>query len=242
MTPASRAAISLSKLQDRAPDLISLYKTAEQPVHEHGLEGVHAPVYLVLDRSRSMRRYYRDGTVQQLAERILALAAHFDDDGSVPLVFFSTDIDGTADVSIGSHHGRIQQLHDELGPMGGTNYHWAMDAVIDHHLDTSPHLPALVIFQTDGRPVSKHAAERFLCKAAHLPLFWQFVGFGEPGDVAFLRELDNLAIPAQRCVDNSGFFYAGRTPSAVPDEQLYHRLLQEFPNWLSAARAARILR
>ncbi|MFE9770007.1 VWA domain-containing protein [Streptomyces sp. NPDC005808] len=230
-------------MQAKAPDLVSLYKSAGASVREHGLEGVRAAVYLVLDRSGSMRRYYGDGTVQHLAEQILTLAAHFHHDSTVPVVFFSTDIDGAADLELGSHHGRIEKLHQNLGHMGRTNYHWAMDAVIDHHLASNSHSPALVIFQTDGGPTSKLAAERYLCKAARLPLFWQFIGFGDPDDneFTFLRKLDELAVPARRAVDNAGFFHAGRNPRDVPNNLLYDRLLQEFPHWLSAARTAQIL-
>ncbi|MHB9856579.1 vWA domain-containing protein [Streptomyces krungchingensis] len=236
-------AISLSKVQERAPDLVSLYKTAGTSVRNHGLEGVRAAVYLVLDRSRSMRPYYADGTMQHLAEQVLTLSAHLDDDGTVPVVFFSTDVDGSTDLNLGRHRGRIDKLHQNLGHMGRTNYHWAMDEVIDHYLDSDSDEPALVIFQTDGGPTSRPAAERYLCKAARLPLFWQFIGFGDPADneFAFLRKLDTLAVPERRVVDNAGFFHAGRTPQAVSDDLLFDRLLQEFPTWLTAARSAGIV-
>ncbi|GAA1016103.1 vWA domain-containing protein [Streptomyces thermogriseus] len=238
------AAISLSKVQDVAPGLVDLYKTAGARIRHHGLEGLRAAVYLVLDRSGSMRPYYKDGTVQHLAEQVLSLAAHFDDDGAVPVVFFSTDVDGVTTLELGGHEGRIEKLHQGLGHMGRTNYHWAMDAVIDHYLGSGSRAPALVVFQTDGGPTSRPAAERFLCKAARLPLFWQFVGFGDPDDneFAFLRKLDDLAVPGRRVVDNAGFFHAGRDPRAVDDQLLYDRLLGEFPVWLAAAREARILR
>jgi hypothetical protein len=241
---AGPAAISLTKVQERAPDLVSLYKTAGASVRRHGLEDVRAAVYLVLDRSGSMRRYYRDGTMQYLAEQVLSLSAHLDDDGTVPVVFFSTDIDGSTDLTLGGHRGRINKLHENLGHMGRTNYHWAMDEVIDHYTESGSDCPALVIFQTDGGPTSKSAAERYLCKAARLPLFWQFIGFGDPGDneFAFLRKLDTLAVPSHRVVDNAGFFHAGRKPKAIADDQLFDRLLGEFPDWLTAARAAGIVR
>ncbi len=78
-----------------------------------------------------------------------------------------------------------------LGHMGKTSYHLAMDAVIDHYLDSGSTDPALVVFQTDGGPINKLAAERYLCKAAKLPLFWQFIGFGDPDSkqFEFLRNL-----------------------------------------------------
>ncbi|MFE4256122.1 VWA domain-containing protein [Streptomyces sp. NPDC056910] len=236
-------AISLSKMQARAPDLVSLYKAAGSSVRAHGLEGVRAAVYLVLDRSGSMRPYYKDGTMQHFGEQVLSLSAHLDDDGTVPVVFFSTDVDGSTDLKLGGHRGRINKLHENLGHMGRTNYHWAMDDVIDHYLASGSDAPALVIFQTDGGPTSKFAAERYLCKAARLPLFWQFVGFGDPDDneFAFLRRFDDLAVPRHRIVDNAGYFPAGRDPRTVGDDLLYDRLLQEFPSWLASARTAHVL-
>jgi len=100
-----------------------------------------------------------------------------------------------------------------------------------------------VIFQTDGGPVNKLAAEKYLCKAARLPLFWQFVGFGDPDGKQFdyLRGLDDLAVPAKRVIDNAGFFHAGENPGEVTDADLYDRLVGEFPNWLAAARAQGIV-
>lgn len=242
--PGSGSAISLAKVEETAPGIVSLYESAAVSLRERALEGVRAAVYLVLDRSGSMRPYYRDGTVQHLAERVLGLSAHLDDDGVVPVVFFSTDVDGVSDVSLTRYEGRVEKLHQNLGHMGRTNYHWAMDEVIDHYLASGSREPALVIFQTDGGPTSRLAAERYLCKAAKLPLFWQFVGFGNPDDneFAFLHKLDDLAVPGKRVVDNAGFFHAGRDPRALSDSALYDQLLGEFPSWLASSRAAGVLR
>ena len=101
--------------------------------------------------------------------------------------------------------------------MGKTSYHLAMDAVIDHYLDSGSTAPALVVFQTDGGPINKLAAERYLCKAAKLPLFWQFIGFGDTRSTQFdfLRKLDELAVPGSGVVDNAGFFHAGLGPAPV---------------------------
>ena len=238
---ADRApAISLDTLRDRAPGLVNLYKSAAVSLRKHGLGGVRAAVYLVLDRSGSMRPYYRDGSVQRLAEQVLGLAAHFDDDGQVPLVFFSTGVDGVAEVSLDDYAGRVGALHDALGHMGRTNYHLAMQAVIDHYTASGTDAPALVVFQTDGSPSSRSAAERLLCESSRLPLFWQFIGFGKD-DFRFLRKLDDLPVPQKRRVDNAGFFAAGSDPAATPADVLYDRLTEEFPQWLRAAGAAGIV-
>ncbi|MXM62955.1 VWA domain-containing protein [Streptomyces sp. HUCO-GS316] len=238
------AAISLSKVEETAPALVSLYKTAGVSLTKHGLHGQRAAVYLVVDYSGSMKPYYQNGSVQALADRVLGLSAHFDDDGTVPAVFFSTDVDAVTEIALADHRGRIDRIVAGLGHMGRTSYHLAMDAVIDHYLDSGSTDPALVVFQTDGGPINKLAAERFLCKAAKLPLFWQFIGFGDPGSKQFdfLRKLDELAVPGKRAVDNAGFFHAGADPRKVSDAELYDRLVGEFPQWLAAARAQGIVR
>ncbi|MEU1087613.1 VWA domain-containing protein [Streptomyces sp. NPDC005576] len=241
--PATGSALSLDKVAARAPGLVSLYKTAGASLRKNGLDGARVAVYLVLDYSGSMREYYKDGSVQALADQVLGLSAHLDDDGRVPVVFFSTDIDAVTDIALDNHRGRVDEIVAGLGHMGKTSYHLAMDAVIDHYLDSGSTAPALVVFQTDGGPVSKLAAERYLCKAAELPLFWQFVGFGNTRSTQFdfLRKLDELAVPAKRVVDNAGYFHAGPDPRTVPDDQLYDRLVAELPHWLAAARARGIV-
>ncbi|WP_046500976.1 vWA domain-containing protein [Streptomyces odonnellii] len=237
-------AISLRKIEETAPGLVSLYKSAGVSLVKNGLDGQRAAVYLVLDYSGSMKDYYKDGSVQALADRVLGLSAHLDDDGTVPVIFFSTDIDAETDISLAGHRGRIDEIVAGLGHMGKTSYHLAMDAVIDHYLDSGSTEPALVVFQTDGGPTSKPAAERYLCKAARLPLFWQFIGFGDPGSrqFDFLRKLDELPVPAKRPVDNAGFFHAGEDPRRVTDAELYDRLVGEFPHWLRRARELGIAR
>ena len=240
VTPSAAAA----SLPTTAPALVSLYKAAGSTLEKHGLATQRAAVYLVLDRSGSMRPYYKDGTVQNLAEQALGLSAHLDDDATVPVIFFSTDIDGTADLDLANYEGRIEELHAGLGHMGRTNYHWAINAVVDHYKKSGATAPAFVIFQTDGAPTSKPAAEKALCEAAGLPIFWQFIGFGDPDAKGFdfLRKLDDLAVPEKRTVDNAGFFHAGRDPRSLSHDELYQQLMVEFPEWLTEARAAGILK
>ncbi|MFC5033215.1 VWA domain-containing protein [Streptomyces sp. So13.3] len=241
---APSPAIDLVKVRASAPRLVDLYKSARVSLEKAGMAGQRAAVYLVLDRSGSMRRYYKNGTVQHLAEQALGLAANLDDDGVVPVVFFSTEVDGVADLGLTDYEGRIGALHAGFGRMGRTNYHLAMQAVIDHYADSGATDPAFVIFQTDGSPSSRTAAEHVLCTAARLPIFWQFVAFGNPDDrqFDFLRKLDDLPVPAKRVVDNAGFFPAGDDPRALSDAELYQRLTQEFGSWITAATAAGIIR
>jgi hypothetical protein len=230
--------IELTKLQATAPGLVDLYKKARVSLDKHRLGGERAAVYLVIDHSRSMSRYFKDGSVQGLAERVLALAAHFDDDGTVPVVFFDSDARQSVEISVYDYAGSIDRIKAAAGKMGSTDYAAAMRAVIALHKGPGP---AFVVFQTDGAPNSKREATEVLCDAARLPIFWQFIGFGDD-EFAFLRRLDELPVPAKRVVDNAGFFAAGIEPTSIPDGQLYDSLMAEFPSWLADARAAGIVR
>jgi hypothetical protein len=156
------------------------------------------------------------------------------------VVFFDRVAYPAIEMGLTDYTGRIGAEHERLGHMGTTNYAAAMQAVVDHYRASAPAAPAFVVFQTDGSPDSRSAAEKVLCDASTLPIFWQFIGFGTD-KFKFLRKLDDLPVPRKRAVDNAGFFAAGSEPRSLGDQDLYGKLMGEFPVWLGAARAAGIV-
>ena len=66
-------------------------KTAGIVLEKKKLTGVVARVGLVLDISGSMRNLYKNGTVQKVVERILAVASQFDDDGMLDIWVYDNE-------------------------------------------------------------------------------------------------------------------------------------------------------
>ncbi|MEV6253770.1 VWA domain-containing protein [Nocardia sp. NPDC051911] len=206
--------------------------------------GIRARVVLVIDKTGSMQRQYRDQVVHRVVQRMIPVATQLDDDGTLEAYLYALSFAKLPDITVehgddwartylhlGGTHGDID--YDRLG--GRNDELPVMRDIIDSLRPGGR--PTLVLFFTDGGFAKKREITALMREAARLPAFWQFVGLGR-ANYGLLRALDELS---DRAVDNAGFF-ALDDIDQVDDAQLYARLLGEFPDWLRAARNAGILR
>ena len=121
------------------------------------------------------------------------------------------------------------------------------------------------MFVTDGQTMDPDEARSQVAWSSYEPMFWQFMAIGQssrnvevagaarPGkkqrgkggflsrliqtDFGFLEELDDMG---GRYIDNADFFSVA-DPMALPDDQLYDLLMNEYPGWVQGARQLGLL-
>jgi len=181
--------------------MVSLVKRAGVSLEKKGLSDHRARVALCLDISASMDRRYKTGQVQQLCDRILALAVQFDDDGACDVFSFGTHGHVEGPLDLANYSGWVNQMLRRRRLEGGTNYNRAMQKVRSYYFPdsagrqrTSPHaesLPVYVMFVTDGTTTDKPGTRDQVLWSSYEPLFWQFMAIGKSS-----RNIDtNAAVP-----------------------------------------------
>lgn len=242
-------AISMEKIEQQAPELVSLVKKAQFALSKYDLTGVSARVALVPDFSGSAAPLYSRGVMQSAAEKALAVASQFDDDGTIEVFPFHHDARYAGDLTLENYLGGIDRL-TAGHRMGGTDYARAIAFVTNHYFGPSKAArrglfarkaqPAAsselvyVIFLTDGETENEAAALAAARASSEHPIFFQTIGMGNPDNFEFIA--DKLNNHGGR-VDNFGFF-THPDISKMPDMALLDGLLNEFPRALAAMRAA----
>ncbi|MDQ2819010.1 MAG: VWA domain-containing protein [Pseudomonadota bacterium] len=253
---AAPVKIDLEKRVAReAPQLVNLVKSAGVSLAKAGLATHRAQVCLVLDISASMSKLYRSGQVQAFAERILALACKFDDDGQIDVFLFGRNVHHVRPMDLSNWSAYVQQVIDAHPLEGDTRYGAAIEGVRRHYFPdgggaarTTPvkaALPVYVMFVTDGGTSDRPFTERQLRWASYEPIFWQFMGIGKgrkskarqmaqyaDSDFPMLEKLDELD---GRLIDNANYFSVA-TPDEHADAALFDLLMTEYPGWVRLAR------
>jgi len=203
------------------------------------LANVVARVGVVLDISGSMQTQYRSGIVQDVVERLLAIACQFDDNSTLDVWVYDNEFSRMPSVNETEleHYVKKQILDNPfIHKFGRNNEPPVMEDVIRKYtVEEDSSLPAFVIFINDGGVLK--SIQKVITRSAVLPIFWQFVGIGD-SSFEVLKRLDTMK---GRIVDNANFIHWDRI-ERVSDEELYDKLLNEFPAWLHEAKGKRIVR
>jgi hypothetical protein len=230
-------------------------------------EPITANVVFVLDVSGSMQgefsnsRQNPDSRVQEILERIYPIAMHMTKNLPVReeldcYLFSSKVSDKLPKVNMNNFGTYVVDVI--LAPKadhrtvlwGGTSYAPAMSAIYKAYKNSS--VPTYVIFITDGDNSDHGQSERVVIDSSSTNIFWQFVGIGN-SSFSFLEGLDNMPVVQDqrmiqnldtskgRVVDNANFFQLNDIMS-VSDDELYKRILNEFPDWIKKAKAIGIVK
>ncbi|QHE73531.1 VWA domain-containing protein [Rhodococcus sp. WAY2] len=239
-TVPGEAKLSLVKreklnLQKREVAKVLLSKGAANPVGR---------VVLVMDNTGSMSKRYRSGEVKRIIERMVPVATQLDSDGNLEAYAYAQRFVKLPDVTVADAdtwvntyvHLRGRHGGIDFDAIGGTNNEIPIMEEIIGTLDKATAVPTLVLFFTDGGFNAKAQITALMRTASAYPAFWQFIGIGK-SSFGVLEKLDTLT---GRLVDNAGFF-AVENIDKLTDTALYELLLSEYPDWLRAAREARVL-
>ncbi len=204
-------------------------------VENAGLGEQKARVSLALDISVSMRPLFNKGTVQRVCERLLALGMRFDDDASVDVFLFGNHNYEVGELTKENVEGFVErEIIGKHKLEGKTNYAGVMKRIVEKYTREYGK-PAYVLFLADGNNHDETEAEQAIIKASGAPIFWQFVGIGQQ-KFEFLERLDDIPY---RQIDNADFFPLNDIDD-ISDEELYKKMLTEFPGWLEEAKRQKL--
>ena len=229
--------VSLEKKLSAAPELVSLAKPIAVQLEKKKLTNTSARVALVMDMTGSMWMPYKNGEVQAVVNKMLPLAVQFDDDGQLDYWYYANTCERRPPVTLDNYKTAVPENWPKvMTALGGTNNEpVVIEDVMNYYSGTQT--PVYVIFITDGGACNPNEIEQLICRSSSMPIFWQFVGL-DGGNYGILEKLDSLS---GRNVDNTGFFAIDDFMN-IQEDELYDRLLSEFPVWLEAVKRMGMIR
>ncbi len=225
-TTNSSAKVTLSKAEAGLErHIVRLKKEKNIDLSTH-----RAKVFVVIDRSLSMETLYCNGAVQDVLTRLLPLGLKFDDNGEIEVYVFNNHCTQMPSMNMNNYENYVKSeiMCKGYGPSGGTSYSPVIEQTISDYNDGGPY-PAFGIFITDGENNDATATDAAIRKSSKFKIFYQFVGIGHE-NFRYLQKLDDLD---GRAVDNTAFIKVSDF-SRLDDEQLYDKLLEQYPQWLKA--------
>ncbi len=185
-------------------------------------------VKLYIDISGSMETRYYDGSVQDALLRLFPIALKFDDDGIMPVAVFDENCFELTPMNLDNYATYVENeiLGKGYKPYSGTNYAPVINHAIQNCDDS---YPTFILFITDGNCWDPAQADKAFRESAEHKMFIQCVGIGNE-NFKYLKKIDDLD---GRRVDNTAFVEIKKLEN-LTDEELYSKLLEQYPDWLKA--------
>lgn len=238
-------------------NVVELKKKARVVLEKKNIEYVEAHVKLATDISGSMYHLYNTGVVQSTIERVLGIGMNIDIHKSIEVFAFGRnhhEIGTVNEQNADDWVNRVMMRTIDLE--NSTYYAGVMQRIISkvkipkepkkpgffarlfgaEEEEREDIKPTIVFFVTDGDNFDPEKAEKIIRESSDKPIFWQFIGVGNES-FSFLRKLDEME---GRFIDNANFFHLNDL-NQISDEQLYERILTEFPLWLEEAKAKNVI-
>lgn len=195
-----------------------------------------AAVTVVFDKSGSAKPLYQSGKMQELLERLLPLGMQFDDNGAFDMYSFSSKQHAKYHGEVDEHNAAEFIERDVLPqPYGLTYYAPVIDMIVEKAKGSK--IPTYVVFITDGDCDDRAETKMSMIAASDHPVFFKFIGIGNASSFGFLQDLDDMS---DRTIDNADFFQANDL-AHLTDEDLYKKMMVEYPSWCVEAKAKGIL-
>lgn len=102
-------AISIDKIEQKAPELLSLAKKAKFSLSKYNLDNICADVAFIIDASGSMTKQYETNHVQSIIERVFPLAVNFDDNQQMDTWAFAYKQQKMESISFDNYKGYVEQ-------------------------------------------------------------------------------------------------------------------------------------
>lgn len=223
-------AIDLSKKKEAVGIVLTKRNLINPPSCEVGV---------AIDISGSMQHEYSSGTVQEIVERILALALRFDQDGKLDFWTFANGKDYIGTVSEDQIENYVQRkvLNNPLvTKWGGTDYSPVLSDIYNKYFGSGKGFmsifgkgkkttsPVIIFFITDGENSDRSEFEKLLKDFRSQNVYIQIIGIGR----ASLHYVKKIAEQEP----NVGFDQIFDV-SSLSDEQMIEKMIpQEFADWV----------
>lgn len=216
--------ISLEKKQD----------TVKSILEKRNINDIPCEVGLILDGSGSMQYEYSNGVVQEVVERVLAIAMQVDRDKKVDCWTFANKFRANTTVTTSNIEDYVDKYGIKNWQFSGTSYAPVLKAAIESFFPSKTlfsffkkklDAPVLLIFITDGDTDDESKTDNVIEEASKKNVYIRLMGIGSGSSFSYLRKT------AEK-YDNVGFLPI-QNISKISEEDLYDGILSDdFAQWV----------